>query len=188
MDNTAKKKSGYRTNDLVYMAIGAVIIAICSWISIPATVPFSMQTFGVFFVLSLLGGKRGTLSILVYVLLGVVGVPVFAEFTSGLGILLNTTGGYIVGFLFMGLIYRWIIGHAGKKLWVEAVAMVAGLIVLYAFGTAWFMFVYTQANGTVSLAAVLSWCVIPFVIPDLIKLGLGLTLARRISRALNWTA
>lgn len=188
MDNTVQKKKGYKANDLAYMAIGAVLIAISAWISIPATVPFSMQTFGVFFVLSLLGGQRGTLSILVYVLLGVVGVPVFAEFTSGLGILLNNTGGYIVGFVFMGLIYRLIVGLAGKKLWVEILAMVSGLVALYAFGTAWFMVVYTRANGAVSLATVLSWCVIPFVIPDLIKLGLGLTLARRISRALNWTA
>ena len=188
MNNAVKKKSVYKTNDLAYMAIGAIIIAICSWISIPTTVPFSMQTFGVFFVLSLLGGKRGTLSILVYVLLGVAGVPVFAEFTSGIGIILNNTGGYIVGFVFMGLIYRLIVGLMGKRLWTEIVAMVAGLIALYTFGTAWFLAVYTQANGAVSLATVLSWCVIPFIIPDLIKLGLGLTLARRISRALNWTA
>ena len=92
------------------MALGAVFIAICSWISIPAAVPFTMQTFAAFFVLSALGGKRGTITILTYIFLGAVGVPVFAQFTSGIGILLGNTGGYIVGFIFIGLNYRLISG------------------------------------------------------------------------------
>ena len=67
------------------------------------TVPFTLQTFGVFMAVGVLGGKRGTLAVLVYILLGVVGVPVFAGFSGGIGVLLNTTGGYIVGFLFSAL-------------------------------------------------------------------------------------
>lgn len=182
-EKAAKKK--FRTIDLVYIALGAVLIAICSWISIPTTVPFTMQTFAVFFVLSALGGRRGTVAVVVYVLLGAVGVPVFSQFTSGIGILLGNTGGYIVGFIFMGLVY-WLIVHLfGKKLWVEILAMVIGLALCYAFGTAWFMLVYAQANGPVGLAMVLGWCVIPFILPDLIKLGLALTLARRLSPVLK---
>ena len=89
---------------LAYAAVGAVLIAVCSWISIPAAVPFTLQTFAVFFVLSLLGGKLGTLSILVYILLGAAGIPVFAGFSAGLGVLLGSTGGYIAGFLILGLL------------------------------------------------------------------------------------
>lgn len=185
MNDTKEIKKKYRTIDLVYIALGAVLIAICSWISIPTTVPFTMQTFAVFFVLSALGGKRGTMAILVYVLLGAVGIPVFAQFTSGIGILLGSTGGYIVGFIFMGLIYRLIVHLLGKKLWVEILAMVSGLAVCYAFGTAWFMVVYARTNGAVGLAMVLGWCVIPFLIPDLVKLGLALALARRLSPVLR---
>ncbi|MCM1529502.1 MAG: biotin transporter BioY [Alistipes sp.] len=185
MSNQNEAKRKLKTIDLVYMALGAVFIAICSWINIPTTVPFTMQTFAVFFVLSALGGKRGTVSILVHLLLGVVGVPVFAQFTSGLGILLGNTGGYIVGFVFMGLIYWLIVGISGKKMWVEILAMVIGLVVLYAFGTAWFMVVYSRANGAVGLTVVLGWCVVPFIIPDLIKLGLAVTLARRLSPVLK---
>ena len=95
----------FRVVDLAYMAVCAALIAICSWISIPAAVPFTMQTFAVFCVLGLLGGKRGTISILVYILLGAVGLPVFAGFSGGIGILFGTTGGYIIGFIFVGLIY-----------------------------------------------------------------------------------
>lgn len=185
MNNTKEMKKNFRTIDLVYIALGTVLIVICSWISIPTTVPFTMQTFAVFFVLSALGGKRGTVAIGAYVLLGAVGVPVFAHFTSGIGILLGNTGGYIVGFVFMGLSYWLIIHFLGKKLWAEILAMVIGLAVCYAFGTAWFMTVYAQTNEAVGLAMVLTWCVIPFIIPDLIKLGLALTFARRLSPVLK---
>ena len=85
-----------KTYDLAYIAIFAVLIAICSWISIPMTVPFTLQTFGVFMAVGVLGGKRGSLAVLVYILLGAIGVPVFAGFSGGLGILLNNTGGYMM--------------------------------------------------------------------------------------------
>ena len=144
MNNAKEMKKNFRTVDLSYIALGAVLITICSWISIPTTVPFTMQTFAVFFVLSILGGKRGTVAIIVYVLLGVVGVPVFAQFTSGIGILLGNTGGYIVGFILMGLFYALIVHFFRKKLWVEILAMFIGLVVCYSFGTVWFMIVYAQ--------------------------------------------
>lgn len=185
MNNTKEMKKNFRTIDLVYIAFGAVLIAICSWISIPTAVPFTMQTFAIFFVLSAFGGKRGTVAIILYILLGVVGIPVFSQFTAGIGILLGSTGGYIVGFIFMGLIYWLLVCLFGKKLWVEVLAMVIGLAVCYAFGTVWFMIVYAGSNGPVGLAMVLSWCVIPFIIPDLIKLGLALALARRLSPVLK---
>ena len=75
MDNKKEIKNSFRTIDLVYIALGAVLIGVCSWISIPTTVPFTMQTFAVFFVLSFLGGKRGTISVIIYVLLGAIGAP-----------------------------------------------------------------------------------------------------------------
>lgn len=68
-----------KTYDLVYIAVFAVVMAVCSWISIPAQVPFTLQTFGVFMAVGVLGGKRGTLAVLVYVLLGAVGVPAFCR-------------------------------------------------------------------------------------------------------------
>ena len=107
MSSDGKVKSGkmFKVLDMVYIAIGAVLIVICSWINIPTAVPFTLQTFAVFFILMLLGGERGTISILIYILLGAIGVPVFAGFSGGIGILLGNTGGYILGFVFIGLIY-----------------------------------------------------------------------------------
>ena len=86
--------------DMAFIALFAVIIAVCSWISIPAAVPFTLQTFAVFTAVGVLGGKRGTLCVLVYLLLGAFGVPVFAGFSGGLGAVFGMTGGYLFGFFF----------------------------------------------------------------------------------------
>lgn len=174
-----------RTYDVVYVGVFAVLIAICSWISIPTLVPFTLQTFAVFLTTGVLGGKRGTMAVLVYVLLGAIGIPVFAGFTGGIGIILNNTGGYIIGFIFSALV-MWLLEHLlGRKLWAQAVSMILGLLVCYAFGTAWFMMVYTKDAGAVGLATVLGWCVIPFVIPDLVKIALALFLSGRLSKVIR---
>ena len=169
------------TRDLTYIALAIVVIAVCSWVSIPLTVPFTLQTFAVFFVLSFLGGKRGTAAILIYLLLGAVGVPVFSNFQGGVGALIGPTGGYLVGFVFIGLVHLLMTELLGGKLWVEAVAFALGLVVLYAFGTAWFMIVYARRTAAVGLFAALSWCVFPFILPDLIKMTLALVLARKLA-------
>ena len=178
MHNTTSP--GLKTIDIVYIGIFAVLIAICSWISIPTTVPFTLQTFGVFMAVSILGGMRGTLAVLVYILLGAVGMPVFAGFTGGAGILLGSTGGYIIGFLFSALAMWAIEAAFGKSLPVRILSMLIGLLVCYALGTVWFKVVYSHANGAVSLMTVLGWCVFPFIVPDLIKVVLAFLLAPRI--------
>lgn len=175
----------FRVVDLIYMALCAALIAICSWITVPATIPFTMQTFAVFCVLGLLGGRRGSMAILVYILLGVVGLPVFSGFQGGIGALLGTTGGYIVGFIFIGLIYWAAERMFGEKPMARAAAMLIGLAVCYAFGTAWFMFVYARRTGEIALATALAWCVIPFIVPDLVKMGLALLLSGRLRKLIH---
>ena len=113
-------------------------------------------------------------------LLGAVGVPVFAGFSGGIGILLGSTGGYIIGFLFVGLIYILFEKFFKKNIVMKIVALVLGLAVCYAFGTAWFMHVYIKNSGEVGLLTVLGWCVFPFIIPDLIKMALAVVVAKRI--------
>lgn len=180
MSTVAVQRS--KTYDIVYIAVFAVIMAICSWISIPATVPFTLQTFGVFIAAGVLGGKRGTLSVLVFILLGAVGIPVFANFSGGIGVLAGPTGGYIIGFLFSALVMWAMEKLPGKKSIMQIVSMVVGLVVCYAFGTAWFMVVYGKANGPVGLVTALGWCVFPFIIPDLIKIALAYVLSRKLRK------
>ena len=173
-----------KTYDMAYIGVFTVLIAICSWISIPTLVPFTLQTFAVFLAVSVLGGKRGTLAVVVYVLLGAIGVPVFGEFTGGIGIILRNTGGYIIGFIFSALSMWLIESLFGRKLWVQGIAMVLGLLACYAVGTAWFMFVYMRDVGAVGLSTVLGWCVFPFIIPDAVKIALALMLSKILKKPL----
>ena len=182
MNTAAKTGSSMQTKDIVLIGIFAALIAICSWISIPTAVPFTLQTFGMFMAVEMLGGKRGTLAVLVYLLLGAAGLPVFAGFTGGMGIITGSTGGYIVGFL-LGALVMWAMeALLPKHPAVSVLSMLVGLLVCYALGTAWFMFVYSRDNGAVGLMAVLGWCVFPFIIPDLIKIALAWILSRRLRK------
>lgn len=171
-------KSKWSTLDMAYIAVFAVLIAICSWISIPTVVPFTLQTFAVFAAVGILGGRRGTLAVLVYILLGAIGIPVFAGFSGGVGVLFGTTGGYILGFLLTGLLYWGLTKALGEKLPIMILSMVLGLVVCYAFGTAWFMVVYAKMSGAIGIGTALSWCVIPFIIPDLCKIALAVALTK----------
>ena len=188
MSSNGEVKSGkmFKVLDMVYIAIGAVLIVICSWINIPTAVPFTLQTFAVFFILMLLGGERGTISILIYILLGAIGVPVFAGFSGGIGILFGNTGGYILGFIFIGLIYTLFTKIFKKKsIFIKIAALVLGLAICYAFGTIWFMHIYMRDSGDIGLHAVLGWGVFPFIIPDLIKMALAVVIAKRIEPVLR---
>ena len=171
-----------KTLDMVYIALFACLMAICSWISIPGEVPFTLQTMGVFLAIGLLGGKRGTLAVLVYILMGVIGLPVFSGFSGGMGKLVGVTGGYIVGFLASALVMWAMEALLGKKKWSLALSMVIGLLVCYAFGTAWFMVLYTNSKGAITLGAVLGMCVIPYIIPDVIKIAVALLLTNILKR------
>ncbi|MCR5255304.1 MAG: biotin transporter BioY [Acetatifactor sp.] len=175
----------FSTKDIVFVGVFAALMAICSWISIPTTVPFTLQTFAVFLAIGVLSGKLGTLAVLIYVILGAIGLPVFANFTGGMGILLGNTGGYIIGFIATALIMWLFETLFGHKTVVLAISSLLGLIACYAIGTAWFMFVYTKNVGPESLATVLSWCVIPFIIPDIIKIALALVIGERLRKVIN---
>ncbi len=175
----AKKSPVFKTLDIVYIGMAVALMAICSWISIPATVSFTLQTFAVFVSVSLLGGMRGTIAVLVYMLMGAAGLPVFSGFKGGAAALFGPTGGYILGFLGSALVMWLFEKLAGKKLIISAISMIAGLIVCYLLGTLWFVQVYTAADGSKStFIGALSMCVFPFIIPDLIKISVALLIGK----------
>ena len=181
MDRRENGKQRLRSIDLAYIAIGAVIIAVCSWITIPSVVPFTLQTFGVILILATLGGRRGTLSILLFILLGLIGIPVFSGFRGGPAVLFGPTGGYILGFVLTGVI--WILFEMRPmRLPVKLIAAVLGLVICYFFGTVWFMFLYTRNTGAISVGMALAWCVLPFVIPDLVKVVLAVLLSGKLRK------
>lgn len=182
MPETEKKKNKLKVIDLAYIGVSAAILAVCSWICIPFTVPVSLQTMGVCLVAGLLGMKRGTIATLTFILLGAVGIPVFSEFTGGLGIILGNTGGYIVGFIFTSLIVGYVSDKFSGRLFPLVISMIAGILVCYAFGTAWFAIVYAKSNELASLLTILGWCVFPFLLPDAIKIAVAAILTNRLRR------
>ena len=187
MEEKAKKKNKkLKTLDLAYIGIFAAIIAVCSWIQLPVgAVPITLQTLGVCVAAGLLGAKRGTLAVTVYILLGLIGVPVFSGFNAGAGVLFGVTGGYIIGFLFTALIVGLAVDIIGKKLWVYAVFMLLGIAVCYAFGTAWFVVLYTKKAEAITIGGALSMCVVPFVIPDLIKISAASALCMALRKRIK---
>ncbi len=164
-------------------AMTVALMTVCSWISINiGEVPITLQTFGVFTAVGLLGGKLGTMAVCAYILLGAAGLPVFAGFTGGFGIITGTTGGYIVGFVFSALAIWLIQSIFGESFIVSIIAMSVGILVCYAFGTAWFMAVYAKANGAASLSAVLGLCVVPFILPDALKIACAAIISKRVKK------
>lgn len=150
-------------------ALCAALIVVCSWISVPMVIPATLQTLGVFFTLFLLGGKRSFVVFLVYIALGAAGLPVFSGFGSGLGVLFGPTGGFLIGFLIMS-IFVW--GRDNSRIWVFV-----AMIICYAFGTVWFM-----VQSGASFVTAFSLCVLPFILPDLVKLILADILAKKIKK------
>ena len=160
-----------RYQSLVRCGCCAALIAVCAWVALPmGEITVTMQTFGVFLTLLLLGGGKGTATCMVYLLLGAVGLPVFSGFQGGVGILFGPTGGYLWGFLVLALCY-W----AFRTLLGNMASMILGTFLCYVCGTAWFYFVYGGGIWVVLLK-----CVLPYLLPDALKLILALYLHKRI--------
>lgn len=168
--------------DMAYIAMSTAIISVCAWVSVPSAVPFTMQTFAVFLAAGVLGSRRALAAVSLYVLLGAIGLPVFAGMQGGLGVLVGATGGYISGFLPAAFIAG--LRHSGKRDgMVDIILMILGLLVCYTFGTLWYALGYL--GGMEGIGAALTACVLPYVIPDLLKILLAATVARRLRAAVS---
>lgn len=166
------------TKKMILCALFAALTAVCSMISIPlpfTPVPINLATLSFFLAGGLLGSRYGAVSQVVYVFLGAVGLPVFAGFTGGLGIITGATGGYIIGYV----AGAWLIGLMTEKLghgfYRNIISMVCGLAVCYTLGTLWFMFITSTG-----FAAALMMCVVPFLIGDAIKITAGAILVKKL--------
>jgi biotin transport system substrate-specific component len=183
MEKTAGKTAKLSAKDMAQIGMMTALMAVCAWITVPFTIPFTLQTFGVFVTLRLLEGRRGTFAIALYILLGAVGVPVFSGFGAGVGVLAGPTGGYIAGFLLTGILY-WVAKPLRNARWKENVTLAVGLAVCYLFGTVWFCIVKGNAGSPTGFLQAISICVLPYLIPDGVKLLLADQIAIRVRKAL----
>ncbi len=173
------------TKDLTRISLFSAVMVICSWISIPFTIPFTMQTFAIFLALLTLGGKKGTISIIVYIFLGVIGLPVFAGFTGGVGALMGITGGFIWGFILQGIIYILFEKFIIKSNIINVASLIIGLFACYFCGVVWFANIYSATAGVNDYFYALTVCVIPYIIPDLLKLSLALIISKSLKRVVG---
>ena len=160
---------------MVRCALFAALMAVCAWICVPlGDIAFTMQTQGLFLTLGILGGKWGTVSILSYLLLGAAGAPVFSGFQSGFGAILGPNGGFLWGFLVSCLVY-WVLERLGR-----IPAAIAAMAVCYGCGCLW----YSLYAGDIGILAAAAKTVVPYLIPDAVKLTMALSLSRRLRKHL----
>ena len=174
---------------LVLTGIFAAVVAVCSWISIPlpfTQVPINLAILGVLLAGGLLGSKYGALSLIIYILIGAVGVPVFASFGAGLGTLAGPTGGYIVGYVLCAAVAGLgasssaaskISKHPSLRL---AAFMALGVAACYTFGTIWYV-ILMKTSLWVGLVS----CVFPFIPLDAIKIAGALFLVKRLHKLIS---
>ena len=167
--------------------IGAMTAVICvlAPVSIPlpmSPVPISLTSLVLFMVLYALGWKAGSVSYGIYLLVGILGLPVFSGFGGGVGKLAGPTGGYLIGFIFTALVSGWMLERYSGKMWLSVLGMVLGMLVTYLIGTIWLM----RITGTDFVEA-LAIGVIPFLPGDILKICVaaiaGPAVRKRLSRA-----
>ena len=165
-----------KTKYLTMCAIFAALSAVLSPISIPiGAVPINFIHISIFLAAGLLGAKYGTISQVVFVLLGTIGLPVFSGFRGGVGVIAGYTGGFIIGYIGCAFVTGILIDRFGTGMKVLIPAMYAGWLVTYALGIMWYVFV----TNTGIFAAV-SACVLPFLLGDFCKTMLSAVLIHRI--------
>ena len=178
-----EKRAVINTKTMALIALMTAIICILGPLSIAipiSPVPISLTNLAVYFTVYVLGMKRGTISYLIYLLIGLVGLPVFSSFTGGAGKLFGPTGGYLVGFIFMALICGFFIEKWPSKLYLHFAGMVLGTVVCYLFGTIWLAF-----QGNMGFYAALAAGVLPFIPGDLVKIIIALLAGPAIRKQLK---
>lgn len=168
--------------NLTLCALFAAITAVLSQVSVPLPwgVPLNMGLVGVYTASGLLGAKRGTAGIFVYVLLGAAGLPVFAGFRSGPEALFGATGGYIAGYILTALAIGLAADRWGRSVKTLIPAMAVGTLLTYLSGTVWFVYMYA---GKYSFGAALTLCVVPYLIGDAAKIILSSMIVERVCRS-----
>lgn len=171
------------THELVLTALVSAVFCILGPLSIPiGPVPISLTGLALYMSLYIIGGKMSTIAYMIYLIIGIIGLPVFSGYAGGLGKIMGPTGGYLAGFIFTALLSGAVIDRFHNNKIISIMGMYAGLIVLYAFGTIWFAFL----NEGNSVYEILKICVIPFIPADSIKIiisaFLGPMLKKRIKK------
>ena len=161
------------------IALMSALISICAVIALPISPPITLATLAMHLSLLLLGGKAGFISIAVYVAMGAVGLPVYAGFSGGIGHILGASGGFIVGYVLGAFIYMILEIILPNRNFAKIVLSLIFITIVYISGVLWFAYVYSGGEKGAILSAILV-CVIPFILPDAVKLFMAMLIYRKI--------
>ncbi|MBO7148481.1 MAG: biotin transporter BioY [Clostridia bacterium] len=166
-----------KIRNIAYISLFAALMCVGAFICVPTTPPFTMQSFFIFLAILLLGTSRSFIALLVYVLLGLVGLPVFSSFQGGIGMLLSPSGGFIIGFLFIPAVFAFSLRLIKLNAFVSGII---SLVVLYTVSVIWLILIGGIGFSQSSISTAFMTCGMPFIIPDLLKLTLAIFIHKRI--------
>lgn len=179
--NVAINAQTVRTKKIVLIGLMTAVTCILGPLSIPlpfSPVPISLTNFAIFLAVFILGMKDATISFIIYLLLGAVGVPVFSAFSGGLGKLVGPTGGYLFGFIFLALIMGFFMEHFDRKIVPTIIGMIIGMAVCYIFGTVWL-----AKLMSLSFNEALALGVLPYLAGDVAKIIIAVIIGPRLYAA-----
>ncbi|MDE7296588.1 MAG: biotin transporter BioY [Clostridia bacterium] len=182
---TGAKSRRSAAREIAYIALSVSLITVCAWISVPvAAIPVTLQTFAVALIGALMGWKRALAAVAAYLVMGLVGIPVFTGFKAGVATLMGATGGYIFGFAFLALLPALFKMLPLKNKWGRTAlfygASVLGMAICYLFGTAWFVLMYKC-----TFVYALTVCVVPYILPDAVKFVFSSIIAVRLEKQIK---
>ncbi len=169
--------------NLCVLSLMTALMVICAWITIPFAVPFTLQTFALFLSLLLFGGRKTLVCVGLYLILGIIGLPVFSAFGSGFGVLFGASGGFLIGFLIASAVFLVFCTIFGNGDTVKVIGCVLSMIIYCFCGTAWYFILYVGDGINVSTAFYA--CALPFVLPDMVKLFIAYTVYLKLKRVVG---
>lgn len=168
---------------ITFVSICVALISVCAWITVPFAIPFTLQTFAICLIAAISPLKDSICAVLAYIAIGVCGLPIFSGFGAGPSVFIQPSGGYLIGFVFLVLIVGSCTNRFGRSLRVLIPSMSLGILFCYGFGMLFYLWFYSD----LSVWGAFLLCVVPFLIPDILKVTLAILLAKRLHPLLKQT-
>ena len=171
------------TYNISLIAFFTTLLVISSWFTIPFVIPFTLQTLVIFIFIQVLDLKKSVAILLIYFLLGIIGIPVFNSFQSGLGVFIGPTGGFLIGFIPMIIVSKLLTLNKSNKTSKSKnlstfISLFIGLVCCYVISVLWYILIYDTSTNVLSALSIL---VLPFIIPDIIKIIISMMIVKRFN-------
>ena len=181
--NPNNLKNIFSVKNISLIALFVAVISVCSWINVPSVVPFTLQICGIYLCIFLLNPIRSFVCIAIYLLMGLIGVPIFSNFSGGIGSFLGPTGGFLFSFIFLPIFYYPFNRFVKNKIFAMSMFSLFSLFFVYMCGSLWFAFVWSAGSG--NFLGALNICVFPYIGFDVLKIAFAIVASIRLYSVIN---